>query len=320
MRRSVSFGIKTSQMGNSYGEILEIWREADQLPVLEHAWLWDHMVPLRGDVTADALEAWTLLAALAAQTQRLRLGVLVTSNRLRSPTLLAKMAATVDVIAAGRLDFGIGAGGSRLHADNPMSRMFGANPAEREFEAYGVPLVSPGGAVRDLAESCTIIRRMWTEPDPFDHDGPTLRLKGAVCAPQPVQNPHPPILIGGSGDQVLRIVAEHADIWNYPGAPSEHFRQCNEVLNVHCATIGRDPDEIARSMQTVVRCDDPDAPATARALLLEMIDAGVTHIVLAAALGGRPVSWLVEHVIDPVLDESGLGERPERSAFKASTG
>src|SRR6478736_7007179 len=105
--RRLSFGIKTSQMGLSYEEILRIWREADQIPVFEHAWLWDHMVPLRGEITGAALEASTLLAALAAQTARLRLGVIVTSNRLRSPALLAKMAATVDVIAGGRLDFGI---------------------------------------------------------------------------------------------------------------------------------------------------------------------------------------------------------------------
>src|SRR5882762_972538 len=84
--RPVTFGIKTSQMGLTYEEILRVWREADQVSVFEHAWLWDHLVPLRGDVKGAALEAWTLLAALAAQTSRLRLGVIVTSNRLRSPT------------------------------------------------------------------------------------------------------------------------------------------------------------------------------------------------------------------------------------------
>jgi Luciferase-like monooxygenase len=151
--RRLSFGIKTSQMGLSYEEILRIWREADQIPVFGHAWLWDHMVPLRGDIRGAALEAWTLLAALAAQTTRLRLGVIVTSNRLRSPALLAKMAATVDVIADGRLDFGIGAGGSRVA---------GANPAVREFEAYGVPLVSPGeGSVTSRSPAPSSARCGW---------------------------------------------------------------------------------------------------------------------------------------------------------------
>jgi alkanesulfonate monooxygenase SsuD/methylene tetrahydromethanopterin reductase-like flavin-dependent oxidoreductase (luciferase family) len=292
--RRLSFGIKTSQMGLSYEEILGTWLQAEQIPVFEHAWLWDHMVPLRGDIRGAALEAWTLLGALAAQTNRLRLGVIVTSNRLRSPTLLAKMAATTDIIAGGRLVFGIGVGGSRVSV---------ANPAVREYEAYGVPLVSPGEAVRDLAQSCDIIRRMWTATEPFDFEGHSIRLNGAVCEPKPLQKPHPPILIGGAGDRVLRIVAEHADIWNYPGAPSPEFQQRNQVLNEHCAALGRDPDEIVRSMQTIVRCADPAAPAATRALLLEMIDAGVTHIVLAAILAGRPLQWLADEIIEPVLAE-----------------
>ncbi|HCU96994.1 MAG TPA: LLM class flavin-dependent oxidoreductase [Actinobacteria bacterium] len=293
--RRLSFGIKTSQMGLTYGEIQRVWREADQIPVFEHAWLWDHMVPLRGDITGAALEAWTLLAALAAQTVRLRLGVIVTSNRLRPPALLAKMAATVDVIAGGRLEFGIGAGGSRVAV---------ANPVVREFEAYGVPLVSPGEAVRDLAQSCSLIRQMWTRDEPFDFHGHSIHLKNAVCEPRPVQKPHPPILIGGAGDRVLRIVAEHADIWNYPGPPSAEFRRKDQVLAEHCAAIGRDPGEILRSMQTVVRCDDPQAPAATRALLLEMIDAGVTHLVIAPVLAGRSPQWLADQIIEPVLEEA----------------
>src|SRR5690242_18451004 len=128
----VSFGVKTSQMGLSYQDILEVWRDADEIPVIEHAWLWDHMVPLRGNVHAAALEAWTLLAALAAQTTRLRLGVIVTSNRLRPPPVLAKMAATVDVIAGGRLVFGIGVGGALPPAGSPR---VGENPSVREYEA-----------------------------------------------------------------------------------------------------------------------------------------------------------------------------------------
>ncbi len=294
--RRVSFGIKTSQMGLTYEEILKVWREADQIPVFEHAWLWDHMVPLRGDIRGAALEAWTLLSALAAQTRRLRLGVIVTSNRLRSPTLLAKMAATVDIVSGGRLDFGIGVGGSRVAVENP---------AVREFEAYGVPLVSPGVAVRDFAESLSVIRRMWTEVKPFDFAGEFIQLRGAVCEPRPLQKPHPPILIGGSGDRVLRIVAEHADIWNYPGLSSPEFRRKNEILAEHCADIGRDPDEIVRSIQTIVRGDDPETLKATRSLLLEMIGSGVTHIVLASTVSGRSAQWIADEIVGPVLGESG---------------
>lgn len=195
-------------------------------------------MPLRGDIRGAALEAWTLLSALAAQTSRLRLGVMVTSNRLRSATLLAKMAATVGIIAGGRLGFGIGVGASRVEMENP---------GVREFEAYGVPLVPPGEAVRDLAESLSIIRRMWAEVEPFDFDGTFIQLKGAVCEPKPLQRPRPPLLIGGAGDRVLRIVAEHAVIWNYPGPPSPEFLQRNELLNQHCANIGRGPNPEIRS-------------------------------------------------------------------------
>jgi alkanesulfonate monooxygenase SsuD/methylene tetrahydromethanopterin reductase-like flavin-dependent oxidoreductase (luciferase family) len=294
--RRLSFGIKTSQMGTSYADILSIWRAADEIEVFEHAWLWDHLVPLRGDIRGAALEAWTLLAALAAQTSRLRLGVLVTSNRLRSPALLAKMAATTDIIAGGRLDFGIGAGGSRVAV---------ANPAVREFEAYGVPLVSPGEAVTDLADSLNLIRQLWTRPEPFDFDGRSVRLRGAVCEPKPVQRPHPPIMIGGQGDRVLRLIAEHASIWNYPGPPSPEFAERDAVLREHCAAIGRDQAEIARSMQMIVRAGEPDAATAARATIWSMIEAGVTHIVIAAVLGDRSPRWVADEIIEPVLAETG---------------
>jgi alkanesulfonate monooxygenase SsuD/methylene tetrahydromethanopterin reductase-like flavin-dependent oxidoreductase (luciferase family) len=211
----VSFGIKTSQSNISYAEILKIWREADTVPVIEHAWLWDHLVPLRGDVTGAALEAWTLLAALAAQTSRLRLGVIVTSNRIRPPAVLAKMAATGDDVDGGRLVLGIGAGGSAL-ADPAYRDM-----VHREYDAYGIDVVSPGEAVAALAEACTIVKRMWSEDQPFDFDGRCYQLKGAICEPKPVQRPRPPIMIGAGGERsALRVVAEHADICPArPGRP-----------------------------------------------------------------------------------------------------
>jgi alkanesulfonate monooxygenase SsuD/methylene tetrahydromethanopterin reductase-like flavin-dependent oxidoreductase (luciferase family) len=297
----LSFGIKTSQMGLSYADILASWRQADSIEVFEHAWLWDHMVPMRGDARAAALEAWTLLAALAAQTSRLRLGVMVTSNRLRSPTLLAKMAATVDVVAAGRLDFGIGAGGSLPAAGSPAAREPGANPALREFAAYGVPLVAAGEAIRDLDESLQIIRRMWTEDEPFDFDGRSIQLRGAVCEPKPVQRPHPPIVIGAQGDRALQVVAEHADCWNFPWPSVEEFRSRNRYLDRCCEAIGRDPAEIVRSVQLIVRADDSTEPGASRALLAALIDAGASHFVLAPVLGERPLQWLAEELVMPVL-------------------
>ena len=168
---SLSFGIKTSQAGLSYEEILRVWREADQVPEFQHAWLWDHLVPLRGDVTGAALEAWTLLAALAAQTSRLRLGVIVTSNRIRPPAVLAKMAATVDVIAAGRLVFGIGAGGS---ADQrPGARAAGAPGVRRVRDRRGDGRRGAGRAGRDLHAGQAAVER-----------GRAVRLRRALLSAQ----------------------------------------------------------------------------------------------------------------------------------------
>jgi len=124
---TVSFGIKTSQINTSYGDVLRVWQEADEIDAFDSAWLWDHLVPMRGEVTAPALEAWTLLSALAAVRTRLRLGVIVTSNRIRPPAVLAKMAATVYQISNGRLIFGISAGYARS-ADPALTAI-----AEREY-------------------------------------------------------------------------------------------------------------------------------------------------------------------------------------------
>ncbi|HLY13070.1 MAG TPA: LLM class flavin-dependent oxidoreductase [Candidatus Limnocylindrales bacterium] len=308
-RPRVSFGIKTSQANTTYAEIQRIWREADQVAVFEHAWLWDHLVPLRGDVTGPALEAWTLLAALAAQTTRLRLGIIVTNNRIRQPAVLAKMAATVDIIAGGRLEFGIGAGGSAV-----------ADPAglalvHRELDAYGIEVVAPGEAVGALGEACTIIKRLWTEDTPFDFEGRYYQLKGAICEPKPVQRPGPPITIGAGGERLaLRVVAEQADIWNCPtrGDIAE-FRRKSAVLDDHCAAIGRDPGEITRSVQILVATTaaggaSPNAdvlprffdPAATQDLIHGLIEAGARHFVLAP-VGFLSPQALADDVVEPVL-------------------
>jgi alkanesulfonate monooxygenase SsuD/methylene tetrahydromethanopterin reductase-like flavin-dependent oxidoreductase (luciferase family) len=302
----VSFGIKTSQAGLTYGQILETWHEAETVPEFEHAWLWDHLIPLRGEVTGAALEAWTLLAGLAAQTSRLRLGVIVTSNRIRPPAVLAKMAATVDIIAGGRLVFGIGAGASAL--SDPAYRAM----AHREYDAFGIDVVTPGKALAALDETCTLVRRLWTEEQPFDFDGRCYRLKGAICEPKPLQRPGPPIMIGAGGDQALRVVAQHADIWASPSFTAADFRRRNAVLDQHCAAIGRDPAEITRSAQVVFTAQEPTpagssrfpGPAGTRELLAGLIDAGARHLVLGP-FGAPSLRWVADEIIRPVLSAVG---------------
>jgi alkanesulfonate monooxygenase SsuD/methylene tetrahydromethanopterin reductase-like flavin-dependent oxidoreductase (luciferase family) len=289
----LSFGIKTSQIGLTYDEILSTWREADELPEFEHAWLWDHLIPLRGAATDDALEAWTLLAALAGQTTRLKLGVIVTSNRIRPPAVLAKMAATVDIISGGRLVFGIGAGGARDR--DPALTAF----VEREYGAYGIEVVPIGEAISALEEALEICERMWTNSDAFDFEGRYYQLRGAICEPKPIQKPRPPILIGAGGERrALRVVARHADLWNAPVRTGEEFRHKSAVLDGHCAQIGRDPTEITRQVQLIVSLSNVDL---ARREAIEFTQAGATQIVLALRdAHPHPARWLVEEIIQPV--------------------
>ena len=288
----VSFGIKTSQMGLGYEEIQRVWLEADEIPEFEHAWLWDHLIPLRGDADVAALEAWTLLAALAAQTRRLKVGVIVTSNRIRPPAVLAKMAATVDQIAGGRLVFGIGAGGAR-NPDPAVNAI-----VEREYGAYGLEVVSLPAAIAALGESLAICKRLWTEPAPFDFDGTHYTLRGAICEPKPVQQPGPPVLIGAGGERLsLRLVAEHADVWNCPDPRQLSHKRA--VLDEHCAAVGRDPAEIATQVQVLVRPDDVDG---ARRQVAELVDAGVDQVVLAPIppWPTSPARWLAEEIVRTV--------------------
>src|SRR4051812_14638773 len=200
-----SFGIMTAPMQVAYDDILRVWREADAIPAIEHAWLFDHLMPIGGDPDGPAYEGWTLLAALAARTRRLRLGVMVTSNRFRPPAMLAKIATTVDVVSGGRLDFGIGVGS---RPDHPLAR--------REYEAHGLPFHDSAQAVSSLAEACTLIKRLWTEEKPFDHHGTQHHLTGAFGNPKPVQRPHPPILIGGRPSPPPPLAAEHPRLWKTP--------------------------------------------------------------------------------------------------------
>ena len=292
----VTFGLKTSQVNTSYAEILALWQEADAIPAFADAWLWDHMLPLRGPITGTALEAWTLLAALAARTERLRLGVIVTSNRLRPPAVLAKMAATVDQISGGRLVFGIGAGGSAVADPAALALV------RREFDAYGIEVVTPGEAIGALGEAVTIIRRLWARDEPFDFEGRYYRLRGAIGEPKPVQRPGPPMLIAAAGDRGLTIVAEHADMWVWPG-DLEGFRVASRKLDERCDAIGRDPAAIRRTVQMIVRGSDPSTVVAVRDAIMGFIAAGASHFVLGPVppYPGTAARWLADEVVEPVL-------------------
>jgi alkanesulfonate monooxygenase SsuD/methylene tetrahydromethanopterin reductase-like flavin-dependent oxidoreductase (luciferase family) len=286
-----SFGIATAQSQVSYPELLEVWREADTVPEIEHAWLYDHLMPIFGDPDGPTLEGWTLLAALAALTSRIRLGVLVTSNRFRPPAVLAKIAATVDVVAGGRLEFGIGAGSRPGH---PIAR--------REYEAHGLPYHDFAHSVAGLAEACTVIRRLWTDEKPFDFQGEYVQLTGAFGNPKPVQ-PRVPMLVAGRSKAVLRVVAEHADIWNIPGGDLADALERSALLDRYCAEIGRDPAAITRSIYLPVSYD---RPAETRRAVDEAIGAGFRHIVLG--LAAPYPAGVVRRVADEVIAGSGRAE------------
>ena len=256
----LSFGIKTAPQHTTYEEMLAVWREADEIPAFEHAWLFDHFAPINGDLDGPCLEGWTTLTALATQTTRLRLGLMVVGNTYRHPAVLAKTAATVDVISGGRLDLGLGAGWNVY-----------------EHESMGIPLYPPGERIRRFGEACQMIKLLYTQPT-ADFDGRYYQLNDARCDPKPVQTPWPPFVIGGGGEKLmLRIVAEHADVWNFAGGTAEEFARKVGILHEHCAAVGRDPAAITLSMQ--LRLDYDDLAAATRTLQ-QFVQAGATHLVL----------------------------------------
>ena len=256
----LSFGIKTAPQHTTYDAMLRVWKEADATPDFEHAWLFDHFAPIHSDVNGPCLEGWTVLAAYAAQTTRLRLGLMVTGNTYRHPAVLAHIAATVDVISNGRLDLGLGAGWN-----------------EYEHSSMGIPLYAPGERIRRLGEACEIITGLFTQ-DLTDYDGRYYQLREARCEPKPVQKPYPPFVIGGGGEQLtLRVVAQHAQVWNFAGGPVENFMHKVDVLRQHCAAIGRDPAEIALSVQLPVNYEHLDDTVEN---LRRFVDAGAPHLIL----------------------------------------
>jgi F420-dependent oxidoreductase-like protein len=249
-----------------YAVLERFWRQSDDLNF--HAvWDYDHFYGLR-DPVSPTLEGWTTLAAMAALTSRARVGCMVTGVTYRHPAVLANMGVAVDHISGGRLEFGIGAA---WHQD--------------EHEGYGIDYPSPGTRIAMLDEACEIIRRMWTE-DRVDHEGRFWTLKQAMCNPKPVQE-HVPMVLGGAGEKkTLRVVAKHADEWNWtgswdPAGGPDEFTRLNGILDEHCAAVGRDPKEIRRSLQLFLQPEDEDQVRAQIATLDDYAERGLDHVVLA---------------------------------------
>jgi len=277
--KPISFGIKTAPQHTTYEAILRVWRQADENPAFDHAWLFDHYAPIFSDINGACLEGWTTLAALAAETSRIRLGLMVTGNTYRHPAILASIAASVDIISNGRLDLGLGAGWN-----------------EYEHNSMGIPLYAPGERIRRLDESCQIIKQLFTQ-DLTTFEGRYYQLKEVRREPKPVQQPHPPIVIGGSGEKLtLRVVAKHADIWNFVNGPVEEFQRKVGILQQHCQAVGRDIQTIELSTQVRVNYDNLSETA---ARTQSFIDAGANHFVytLTAPYPEDIVSRLADEVV-----------------------
>ncbi|WP_436345211.1 TIGR03560 family F420-dependent LLM class oxidoreductase [Natronorubrum sp. FCH18a] len=241
-------GIIPPQYGTDIGTVRETALEAESRGY-DAVWLEDHFQSWIGDSRRETHEPWTTLAALAEATDEVRLGTLVTSQSYRHPALLAKMAAQVDRISDGRLELGLGAGWYEAEYDR-FGYEFREPPAER---------------LRRLAETVKILQGLWRN-ETYSHEGEHLAvdLEDAFCEPQPVQDPHPPIWIGGGGEQfTLRYTAELADGWNYGTLEPEGFAEKLEVLRDHCESEAR-YDEIRKSAELFVFVGETTEAAEAK--------------------------------------------------------
>jgi alkanesulfonate monooxygenase SsuD/methylene tetrahydromethanopterin reductase-like flavin-dependent oxidoreductase (luciferase family) len=235
---TLRFGLFLSQASKSWEQVLEEFTAAEELG-FDHAWLVDHLVDTDGGPEDGCMEAWTLLAAIAARTSRIRLGVLVTSNTFRHPAILLKEAVTVDHISGGRLNLGIGTG---WHED--------------EHRRYGIDLPAPPERVDRFEEAVEMINRLMTEPS-VSHRGRHYRLDDARLRPMPLQ-PRIPLVIAAHRPRMLRIAARYADQWDtfaeMPGTATEGVASdlAGRIaqLDAACREIGRDPAAIRRSTWT----------------------------------------------------------------------
>jgi F420-dependent oxidoreductase-like protein len=267
----VRFAIKTRPEHTTWADIRDVWLAADEIPIFESAWNWDHFYPLTGDLTGPNLEGWTMLAALAQATSRIRLGCQVTGMIYRHPAVLANMAATTDIISGGRLELGLGAGWNSYECD-----------------AYGIELPPLRERFDRFDEGVEAIVRLLSQ-ETTTFPGRFVQLTEARCEPKPVQRPHPPVTIGGVGKKrTLRTVARWAQQWNAIAQSPEQWLELKEVLAGHCAAIGRDVNEITCSVN--VRIDPATGLEPVVTTAAAYRDAGVNLIIVNLPHHAKPDS------------------------------
>lgn len=278
---SVHIGVTVPQIKRSWAECRAAAVEFEEMG-FDSLWVCDHLYGPQSP-TIPILEAWSLLSALAACTDRVELGTLVTPTGMRNPAHLGKIIATVDAIAGGRVIPG-----------------FGAGWMDREHTDFGMPFPSPKVRLAQMEETLQLLRRMW-DPEEAEttFEGEHVRTEHVVCLPKPPRRP--PVLIGGGGEQVtLRMVARHADIWNNSAATQSELPRKIEVLRGHCEAVGRDPAEVRISQQCLVIIGADDAAAEAAIATAEKVFGG--HLgdprgeLAIAGTPGRVVEQIQRHV------------------------
>jgi len=233
------FAVKTRPEHQSWKEIRDLWVAADQIELFESAWNWDHFYPLTGDTHGPNFEGWSMLAAMAEATSRIRIGCQVTGMIYRHPAVLANIAATVDIISDGRLELGVGAGWN-----------------QQECDAYGIDLPPLRERFDRFDEGVEAMVKLLSDRT-TTFEGRYVKLTDAYCEPKPVQQPHPPITIGGRGKtRTLKTTARWAQQWNAIAADTDDWLDLKQVLVSHCEAIGRDPAEITCSVNVRMNSDD----------------------------------------------------------------
>ncbi len=228
----VHFGVMVPQISRTWNETRAAATEFEAMGY-DSLWVNDHLYGPQTPST-PMLEAWSLIAALAAVTERVDLGTLVTPAGMRNPAHLGKVVATIDNVAGGRVIVGLGAGWM-----------------PREFTDFDMPFLSTGERLGQLRETVELLKRMWGEEESVTFEGKYVRATDLVTEPKPLRTP--PVLIGGSGEQVtLKIVAREADIWNNPAGRQSELERGVQTLKRHCENLGRDFEEITVSQQCLV--------------------------------------------------------------------